>query len=61
MQDQLLWAVAHLIRIFTAQETYFETLVSLAQFLNKRQFCLSNNTANAYEGTFLTYYKISGP
>jgi len=48
MQDELLWAVAHLNRIFTAQETYFETLGSLAQFLKKRgQFCSSNITANA--------------
>jgi hypothetical protein len=44
MQDEeLLTVVGCTIRIFTAQETYFETLGSLAQFLKKkRQFCLSN-------------------
>jgi len=40
MQDELLWAVAHLNRIFTAQETYFETLGSLAQFLKKKKAVL---------------------
>jgi hypothetical protein len=50
--EELLTVVGCTIRIFTAQETYFETLGSLAQFLKKK----GNFVCQI---SFLPYYKIS--